>query len=609
MSRTGKTPWSHVITLTQRSLGTSRTYWLVPFTRNKRFVGRSPELNELEAKLFVEGPPAKVAIIGLGGVGKTQIALELAYRRREERENCSIFWVTATSMESFEQAYLEIGGLLQIPGVADEKSDVKMLVKNHLSQETAGEWLMILDNADDADLWFKDASDTTQLTAFIDYIPRSSKGSIVCTTRDRRAAVKMAQSNVLEVLQMDEDVATEVLKKSLIHPGIADDPETVSKLLEQLTFLPLAIVQAAAYINENGISILEYLSLFEDTEENIVAVLSEDFEDDGRYRESKNPVATTWLISFEQIQHRDPLAAEYLSFMSCLDPNKIPKSLLPPAQPKKKVIDAIGTLSAYSLITKRPTDQPVDDQSFDLHRLVHLATRNWLREQGAMPGWAKKAVARLAEIFPNRDHENRTMWTAYLPHARHILGPNLLEESSKERIVLLEKIALCLVIDGKYDEAKGMQLCVFEWKKRTLGEVHLDTLSSAHNLAEALERAGNYQEAEILNWGVFKAMKKILGQEHLDTLTSMANLASTYWNQGRWKEAEELELQVMEMSLRVLGQEHPATLMSMANLASTYQNQGRWKEAEELGVQVMEMRKRVLGQEHPHALTRADEHE
>ena len=80
---------------------------------------------------------------------------------------------------------------------------------------------------------------------------------------------------------MDEDVATELLKKFLVHPEIRDH-ETVLKLLDKLTFLPLAIVQTAAYINENDISTLEYLSLFEDTEENIIALLSEDFEEDGR---------------------------------------------------------------------------------------------------------------------------------------------------------------------------------------------------------------------------------------------------------------------------------------------------------------------------------------
>ncbi len=89
-----------------------------------------------------------------------------------------------------------------------------------------------------------------------------------------------------------------------------------------------------------------------------------------RYRNAKNPVATTWLIPFEQIRGRDPLAADYLSFMACVDPKNVPQSLLPPGQSRKKEIDAIGTLNAYSFITRRPVDVAVD-----AHRLVQLATR------------------------------------------------------------------------------------------------------------------------------------------------------------------------------------------------------------------------------------------
>jgi len=89
-------------------------------------------------------------------------------------------------------------------------------------------------------------------------------------------------------------------------------------LLVELTYLPLAIVQAAAYINENGIALADYLSPLKEKEEDIIDLLSEDFEDNGRYHNVKNPVATTWLISFEQIRRRDPLAAEYLSFIACV---------------------------------------------------------------------------------------------------------------------------------------------------------------------------------------------------------------------------------------------------------------------------------------------------
>ena len=149
-------------------------------------------------------------------------------------------------------------------------------------------------------------------------------------------------------------------------------------MLSQLTYLPLAIVQAAAYINENAISLADYLSLLDEQEEEVIDLLSEDFEDDGRYQNINNPVATTWLISFDQLRRRDQLAADYLSFMACIEPKDIPLSpcLLPPGASRKKEIDAIGILTAYSFVNKRAADE-----CLDLHRLVHLATRNWLRKE------------------------------------------------------------------------------------------------------------------------------------------------------------------------------------------------------------------------------------
>jgi nucleoside phosphorylase/tetratricopeptide (TPR) repeat protein len=579
---------------------TPRAQWFVPFARNERFVGRSHQLNELKAKLFEKNHCSKVAIKGLGGVGKSQIALELAYQTREKYPDCSIFWVPAASVETFEQAYLEIGRLLQVPGLADEKADVKKLIKRHLSQESVGRWLLILDNADDDDVWFKDGGSNSGPTPLIEYVPMSNQGSIVFTTRDQKSAIKMAQNDVIDVFEMDESVAVELFKKSLIDPDIADDHQTVSRLLDQLSYLPLAIVQAAAYINANGISMLDYLSLFEDTEENIIAVLSEDFGSEGRYRELKNPVATTWLISFEQIQRRDPLAAEYLSFMSCLGTNKIPMSLLPPAQPKKRVIDAIGTLSAYSFITKLSPNQLLDDQLFDLHRLVHLATRNWLREKNTLAVWTQKAIRRLVEVFPSHayhDYKNKATWAAYLPHARYVLASNVRDEIA-EKFTLLGRVGLCLLTNGKYSEAENMFYSAWEWRKRVLGQEHPDTLASMAYLAPTYIYQGRWKEAEELGAQVMEISKRVLGREHPSTLVNMGNLASAYSHQGRWKEAEELEVQVVETLKRVLGQEHPDTLINMGNLASTYGHQGRWKEAEELAIQVMETSKKILGAEH-----------
>jgi len=102
----------------------------------------------------------------------------------------------------------------------------------------------------------------------------------------------------------------------------------------------------------------------------------------------KNPVATTWLISFKQIRYRDPLAADYLSFMVCIDLKDIPQSLLPAGVSRKRETDAIGTLGTYSLIIRRPADL-----ALDLHRLVHLATWNWLRKEELITQWTEMAMA------------------------------------------------------------------------------------------------------------------------------------------------------------------------------------------------------------------------
>ncbi|XTI95124.1 hypothetical protein V2W45_1503335 [Cenococcum geophilum] len=142
------------------------------------------------ANLFPEGHCLKFAIIGLGGVGKTQIALELAYRTRDRYPECSVFWVTATSAENLQRAYLGIAQQLQIPGREEKREDIKELVQHYPGQENAGQWLLILNNADDLDMWFKKTDISTNSTRLIDFLPRSSKGSIVFTTRSQKAASK-----------------------------------------------------------------------------------------------------------------------------------------------------------------------------------------------------------------------------------------------------------------------------------------------------------------------------------------------------------------------------------------------------------------------------------
>jgi len=283
----------------------------------------------------------------------------------------------------------------------------------------------------------------------------------------------------------------------------------------------------------------------------------------------KNPVTTTWLISFEQIRQCDPLAADYLSFMACIDPKDIPQSLLPTGAFRKKEIDAIGTLDAYSFIIRRPADL-----ALDLHRLVHIATRNWLRNEGLITQWTERAISRLEEVFPDNDHKNRSLWRTYLPHARYVLLSDLVDKNGEVRMNLTWRLGKCLYSDGRYSEAEVSFMEVVKRRKKVLGAEHPSTLTSINNLASTYGDQGRWKEAEELDVQVMETRKRVLGEEHPDTLTSMSNLALTFWNQGRWKEAGELGVQVVETRKRVLGEEHPDTLTSMSNLALTFWNQG-----------------------------------
>jgi len=311
-------------------------------------------------------------------VGKNQIALEAAFQIQEASPNRSVFWISATSTTSFEKGFRDIGQALQIPGINEDKADVKLLVKTFLSRESSGRWLLIIDNADDIEMVYGRANESSESSgspALADYLPLSRKGSILFTTRNYKAAVKQAQVNVIIVKEMDEGDSQELLQTSLLDKSLIGDGNDVVKLLNNLTRLPLAIKQAAAYMNENSMSVSDYLGLYEANDENLIHLLSVEFEDQGRYREVKNPIASTWLISFSQISSRDPLAKQYLCFMSCIAQQDIPRSLLPLATSLKE-FEAIGTLIAYAFITKRE-----GQDSYDIHRLVQIAVRNWLKIQ------------------------------------------------------------------------------------------------------------------------------------------------------------------------------------------------------------------------------------
>ncbi|KAK4162839.1 putative kinesin light chain [Cladorrhinum sp. PSN259] len=579
--------------LTRRRNSIVKRHWIVPFGRNKEFVGRETILTDLLTRILPTGDEddcQRTAIEGLGGVGKTQVALEAAYRIGDAHPDCSVFWVPAVDATTFENAYRAIGLQLKVPGIDEEKADIKALVKAALSGESMGNWFLIIDNADDIKLLFGD-------TALADYLPFSRKGSILFTTRNHELGLRLveSESRIIPVEEMSKHEALEMLQKNLKADQI-NDTRSNDALLEFLANLPLAIRQASAYMAKKQISTTEYLALCKSSDEDMIELLSRDFEDRHRYKNTQNAIATTWLISFQRISDHDAVAADYLRFMCFLAGKDIPHSLLPLAG-RLKTVEAIGTLKAYAFISQRN-----ESDTYDIHRLVQISMLSWLSQRRERKEWTAKVLERLADVFPWPEHGNREEWMRYLPHTQHALQLWKRTEDDKAIPDLLSRIGESFRYLGKYKEAEQMYRQELQLTEKVFGKEHPDTLISMDNLASVLGRQGKYKEAEQMHRQALQLLSKVFGKEHPDTLGSMHNLAGVLIRQGKYKEAEQILWQALQLKEKVLGKEHPDTLGSMHNLALALNEQGRYKEAEQMCRRALQLFEKVLGKEHPATL-------
>ncbi|GKT52029.1 kinesin light chain [Colletotrichum spaethianum] len=576
-----------------------KPHFVVPFGRNENFVGRDETLTQLLKRI----PPninkdacQRTAVVGLGGIGKTQVAIEAAYRVRDAHPDCSVFWVPAVSTAMFENAYREIGRTLHIRDIEDEQADVKSLVKAGLERDDVGCWLLIVDNADDMELLFTGPKLTT-------YLPSSRNGSILLTTRNHQAAAKFSRGHPMRLTEMGATEATQLLCTGL-DEGQMGDKESTKQLLNHLTSLPLAIRQASAYMASNkNVTVSKYLGYCKASDNKLVKLLSKDFDDQDRYEDIRNPVATTWLISFDHVSRDNPLAARYLSFMCYLAEKDIPRALLPPAEDGMDTDDemdtneAISTLIAYAFILQRDA---VD--RFDIHRLVRLVMRNWLREQGKEEEQVTETIYWLCERFPWPNHRNRDVWMAYLPHTQAALQVRDWCTDDEALWDLLSRAGESNNLLGRYGEAEQMYRQTLELRKKVLGPENPSTLASMNNLAEALRKQGKYDEAEQMHRQTLELSVKVLGPENPSTLSSMNNLALVLESQGKYDEAEQMHRQELELCKKVLGPENPSTLSSMNNLALVLESQGKYDEAEQMHRQTLELKEKVLGLENPSTL-------
>lgn len=325
---------------------------------------------------------------------------------REPERN--VFWLPAFSITAFEQACESLIHKLGIK--SDQTEDAREQLQGYLSSEQSGTWLLILDNVDSEE----DLCGHDDVPGIKMYLPHSQSGQVLLTTRWRKIAVDFAKTNVIPIAEMEEDDAKNLLQSSVIAGFPSGDNEAMKTLLHLLAYLPLAIAQAAAYINIFDISLYEYLQLCRHSQKDMMELLQSQYEDDTLYNKSQGAVATTWLISFHQIQKHSPAAAKLLLFIACIESQAIPQSILPDLGSEQEKLKAIGTLKGYGFLKPRS-----EEGMFDMHNLVHTVTAFWAKDQGIHVQNISDTLAHLSSVFQPTGWEDRSIWGPQLPHILH----------------------------------------------------------------------------------------------------------------------------------------------------------------------------------------------
>ena len=501
-------------------------------------------------------------------------------------------------MAKFDQAYKDIARSLILPGWDAPEANVLQLVADWLDDQRHGHWLLVIDNADDSELFFGPKSrpfgeQTEQTVRLFRYLPKSPKGSIIVTTRDKRVGELICDSRAaISVPILDSQKSKAMLQSKI--PENQWNTDDAQCLLTRLDDLPLAITQAAAFIRNNSISIQEYLEILHKSELGVAGLLSEDLTDPRRDLDAPNSVVRTWKVSFDQIRRQEPKAADLLALMAVLDRQGIPKTLL--SKQGENIItftSALGTLLAFSLITAE-----TGGTSFEMHRLVQLSTRKWLEFQGEIMYWQQEALLVLSREFPNGEYKTWAACETLSPHAQTVLQYTPPESNLTARAALLRNMAEYELERGQYEVAFVYSSEAHTIREEQLGITHVDTLDSADALARILMEQGKYKEAEKMQRGILQERKSTLGLEHEDTLRSMNLLGRVLYHQGSYEAAERLYRQVLVYGERSLGLHHLETIISKNSLAYVLTDQGRYEAAEQLHRQVLEDQEK-LGLQHP----------
>jgi len=538
--------------------------WNVPHLRNPNFTGREQLLQELRAALTSGCAPAIVPIAGLGGVGKTQLAVEYAYLYTDDYE--IVWWVRAEDPSALIGDYARLAAQLGLPekDLADQNA-IAAAVRSWLGHHPG--WLLILDNA-------RNVADCR------DHLPMGAAGHVLITSRDPNWG-RVAKALRLPVLPHAE--AVEFLQKRCGR----DEPSAAGALCDALGNLPLALEHAGAYIEAAGGSIAEYLDLYSTRPRELLT----------------DAVAATWKISFERLQTEAPVALDLLYLLAFLAPDDVDPALVSPTFRDALQFDrARSGLRKYSLID-------VSADSMAVHRLVQRATRDRLARDGQEQKWAQDTVELVNPAFSYDKNVVKT-WnpsTRLLRHALAAAGHSeRLGVAVESTSSLLNRAGLYLMHRGQLGEAEQLLRRSLATDERIYGPDHHKVAIRVNNIGQILHAQGDLAGALTYIRRALAIDEKIYGPDHPEVAIDVNNIGRILQDQGDLAGALEYSRRALAIDEKIYGPDHPEVATDVNNIGLILKDQGDLAGALEYSRRALAIDEKIYGPAHPRVAVRAN---
>jgi tetratricopeptide (TPR) repeat protein len=530
--------------------------------------GRDDDLHLLQQEV---GPISRsataastaVALIGLGGVGKTRLAIEHAWR--SAALHSAVLFGSASSPEALNRSLAGLAAVHDLPEkAASEEAIQRQAVLGWLCSHPG--WLLILDGID--------AKEAAQAVESL--LPQTSGGQLLVTTRLSKwsSAVRRLPLEVLSA-----EAAAEFLQERTAgsRKQEAGAPLAARDLAQQLDGLALALEQAGAYIDERCISFSSYRREWQQRRDQLLSWL------DPQLMQYPQSVATTWLTSFQQLSAD---AQTLLRRLAWLAPEPIPESLLEvaiaagdgvDAEPIE-AIDGLVELDRYSLLSRSN-----QSNSFLLHRLVQEVTR-LRQDSGQAPHELAAALAWINAVFVGNPQDVRS-WPVLeplAPHAKAVAGFADQAGLSDPAARLFHEMGVLFDAKAAYSDAEPLKRRVVEIFEASYGNEHPNVTTALNNLASHLSRTNRLAEAEPLMRRALAIDEASYGLDHPEVATDLNNLAQLLQATNRLKEAEPLMRRALGIDEASYGLDHPNVAIRLNNLAQILWATNRLAEAEPL---------------------------